>query len=100
MVINDLKGDGKMDFSLGNKQVILQEPCVTGTSEGWNIVNDKMNRKLSKNVWQSTQHNCENGRTMTQKKMLKLNIILESIKKKNVTGTLCKQLHEKSGTVP
>lgn len=99
MVINDLKGDGKMDCSLGNKQVILQEPCVTGTSEGWNSVNDKMNRKLSKNVWQSTQHNCENGRTMTQKKMLKLNIILESIKK-NVTGTLCKQLHEKSGTVP
>ena len=100
MVINDLKGDGKMDCSLGNKQVILQEPCVTGTSEGWNSVNDKMNRKLSKNVWQSTQHNCENGRTMTQKKMLKLNIILESIKKNNVTGTLCKQLHEKSGTVP
>ena len=54
MVINDLKGDGKMDCSLGSKQVILQEPCVTGTSEGWNSVNDKMNRKLSKNAWQST----------------------------------------------
>ena len=72
-----------MECPIGNKQEILQEPCVTGTSEGWDSSNEKINGKLSKNAWYSTQHNRESGSAMTQKRILKLNINLESIEKRH-----------------
>ena len=53
-------------------------PCVTGTPEELDSFSEKVTQKLSKNVWQSTQHNCE---TVTQKKVLKLSVDLESIEK-------------------
>ena len=60
-----------MECLLGDNEKTLQQPFVTGAPGGWDSFNEKMNGKLSKNVWQFTKHNCENGSKMTQKKVLK-----------------------------
>lgn len=70
-----------MEFPLESKGKTLQEPCVAVTREGWDNSNEKINGKLSKSVWQFTQHNCENVSTMAQKKVLKMSGSLEAIDK-------------------
>ena len=80
-----------MECALGNNRKTLQGPCVTVTQKEWNSStknvklngeimcdsphnisssnkfdrygssNGKMKGELSTNVWQSSQHNCENG---------------------------------------
>ena len=60
----------KWNVHLEQGKKTLQELCVTGTPEKWGSFNEKINEKLSKNVWQSTHHNRENVSTITQKKAL------------------------------
>ena len=71
-----------MECLLGDNEKTLQQPFVTGAPGGWDSFNEKMNGKLSKNVWQFTQHNCENGSKTTQKKVLKWRVHLKAMEKR------------------
>ena len=60
---------------LENNGEMLQGPGVTVRREDLDSSNEKTNKKVSKNLWHSTQQSCENG---------------SSIKKQNGVSTLNK----------
>ena len=70
-----------MEGPLRNIQEILQGPCVKVTQEEWDSSSEKLNGKLWKNMCQSTQHDDENGSSMTQKERTKRSVHLETMEK-------------------
>ena len=60
--VNNHSKENKVECPLGDNGKKLQEPCVTGTPEGWDSSYEKMNGKLSKNAWKSTKQNFKNGK--------------------------------------
>ena len=77
-VINGSEGKKKAECPLENNQKIWRVEQFHWEN-GWNI--------RGQNVWQSTQHDCENRSTTSQMKVLKWRVCLETVE--NVTGTLC-----------
>ena len=59
------------------QQKNFQGPFVTVTHAEWNSSIDNMREK----VWQLTQHNYENGSSMTQKDVIKWSVYLKTIEK-------------------
>ena len=56
-----------MGYPLTKNRKWLYGSCLIVTQEVWDSSNEKINRKLSKNVWQSTQDNHKNGSSVSQK---------------------------------
>ena len=71
---------------LGNNQEMLQGPSVSITHKERNSSTLKITiisrKRKRKNVWQSANDYCENGSTMTQKKVLKWSAHLKAMEKR------------------